>query len=485
MGSYHGRGVNAGIHGAQEDPNQLPVAAFRSDRYASGRFQPRPVVATHETFPEPGYELHSEDVGVHPGSRRAVVYSEIPHDRCVRRGHDANAGASIISLDGLLPDPPTSATRRPQRGAGSRRTTVLRRRRTTAMVAVVGVAAALTIAVLHTQRHSPRAGAPVGTHGGVAVDAHPGKKPSSPVTLPQPPFAVGSTTVDLTDGPRVLPTVVRYPALTAGSGAAPLRAGGPWPLIVFSQGYDIAPESYSVLLAAWAASGFVVADPAYPYTSPGSPGGLDENDIVNHPSDLRSVVTALTSTTSPMATGDLLAGMVNASAVGLAGHSDGGDVTDALVGGSCCADRQVTAAIMLSGAELESFGGTFQIPASVPVLVVQGDDDTINPPACSEQIYDSAAGTRYYLDLVGAGHRSPYLDPAALAGYPGARLSNAAAYRQIVRRTTTAFWEQYLAHRSGGASVATAANEAPPGLSRLTSGPPIPLAAPCPGAPAP
>ena len=39
---------------------------------------------------------------------------------------------------------------------------------------------------------------------------------------------------------------------------------------MFSGGYDVSPEQYSILLDAWAAAGFVVADPVYPLTTPAS-----------------------------------------------------------------------------------------------------------------------------------------------------------------------------------------------------------------------
>lgn len=312
--------------------------------------------------------------------------------------------------------------------------------------------------------------------------------PSPSQRLPQePPFPVGITTVVLTDGTRVLPTVVRYPAAINGTGATPLRRRGPWPLIVFSEGYAIDPQAYSDLLGSWASAGFVVAEPVYPYTAPGSSEGLDEADIVNHPADLRAVIAGLLSLTSASSGNPLLAGLVTSGRVGVAGQSDGGDVTDAVAGGSCCFDPHVAAAVILSGAELESLGGTFRVPATTPLLVVQGDKDTINPPACSQEIYDSAAGSRYYLDLVGAGHHGPYLDQGALAQYSPAEPGNDADYRALVSRVTVAFWRSYLGRHPtrGLASITAAAAGVPAGLDQLVAGPPVPIIGECPGAPAP
>ena len=122
----------------------------------------------------------------------------------------------------------------------------------------------------------------------------PDHDPTAP--SPRPPYPVGSLVLTVTvpasgDAPaRSFPTYVRYPAragsTTAGAPHAATPDPGPFPLVVFSGGYDVSPEEYSSLLDAWAAAGFVVADPVYPFTTPSPGQDLDENDIVHHPADL-------------------------------------------------------------------------------------------------------------------------------------------------------------------------------------------------------
>jgi len=97
---------------------------------------------------------------------------------------------------------------------------------------------------------------------------------------------------------RLLPTVVRYPALGRPNGgenrgAPPARAGGPFPLIVFSQGYETNDSAYAWLMDRWTSAGYVVAAPTYPFTAPTSASGVNESDIVNHPTDLRYVISTL------------------------------------------------------------------------------------------------------------------------------------------------------------------------------------------------
>ncbi|HQU27389.1 MAG TPA: hypothetical protein PLS29_10220, partial [Acidimicrobiales bacterium] len=256
------------------------------------------------------------------------------------------------------------------------------------------------------------------------------------------------------------------------AGASPLRAAGPYPLVVFSEGYAIAPQAYGALLDAWAAAGYVVAAPVYPFTDPAEPGGLNESDIVNHPADLRYVITSmLRLAASP---GGDLSGLVRSDAIAVIGHSDGGDVSLATVANTCCTDPRIGAAILLSGAELTSFGGQyFARPTAVPLLVVQGTADTINPPACSVQIYDAAPSPKHYLSLFGLSHTGAYL-PAGPA-------------RAVVERVTVDFLNAYL--KGSSTALGRMASDANvPGLAGFTSAPSVsarlaPLNGACPGAP--
>jgi dienelactone hydrolase len=261
-----------------------------------------------------------------------------------------------------------------------------------------------------------------------------------------------------------LPTVVYYPATHAGAGAPADHAGGPYPLLVFSQGFDYAVSGYAYLLEHWAAAGFVVAAPTYPHTAPGSV--LDEGDILNHPADLATVVHTLLSGPGTPA---VLSGLVERSEVGLVGQSDGGDVTLAAADNTCCRVAGVKAAAILSGAELDSFGGSYFPSPSVPLLVVQGSADPINPPGCSAQLYDASPQPKHYLDLLGATHIAPYTEP-------GEDLS-------IVTAVTTDFFRATLdGNRSALRAAQAAGNVAD--VAELSSAPdaPQPLG-PCPGAP--
>jgi predicted dienelactone hydrolase len=287
-------------------------------------------------------------------------------------------------------------------------------------------------------------------------------------------YQVGTSTLALQEpgvsaAPRSLSTSVWYPAISApgGGGLAADRSHAPYPLLVFSQGYDIAVSAYQTLIEDWASAGFVVAAPTYPLTDPSQPV-VDENDIVNHPTDLRFVITSVLAQSQQSSSA--LSGLINPAEVGLVGQSDGGDVSLAVADGSCCQDVRIKAAAILSGAELASFGGTYFAGRQVPLMVVQGTADTINPPGCSVQIYNAAATPKYYLDLLGAAHAPPYTSPGP--------------FQDAIAKVTTDFFDGTLAGQAAGMSALAAAGNVA-GIAALSDGPTAPLPpSGCPGAPA-
>jgi len=349
-----------------------------------------------------------------------------------------------------------------------RRPNVQRRRALAAVVVVV----ALGVVLLALDGGSKTPSPPV-TTGTTTTPVTPTSRP------PSPPFAVGTVTLTLTEpaapggAVRTLSTTVRYPARGApGSpdqaGVPPLRTGGPYPLVVFSEGFGISPEAYALLLDTWAAAGYVVADPVYPFTAPTSPGGLVRTDIVHHPADLSFVISSLLDDAA--ATGSTLSGLIDPAKVGVIGHSDGGDVSLAAAVNTCCRDSRIKAAVILSGAELSWFPGTYYTTPAVPLLVVQGTDDpSYNPPSCSIQLYNQAPQPKYYLSMIGQTHESAYL----MAGAP----------LDVVAKVTIDFLDGYLRHSTSKLG-AMSRDGTVPGLATLTNTSSLgPAPGSCPGAP--
>ncbi|HUC36383.1 MAG TPA: hypothetical protein VMR97_04605 [Acidimicrobiales bacterium] len=297
-----------------------------------------------------------------------------------------------------------------------------------------------------------------------------------PPPTTQGTYAVGTAALNVVEpgatsgaADRMLPIAVWYPAVSSNGTVSPDNARAPYPLLVFSQGYDASVSTYSVLLEDWASAGFVVAAPTYPHTDPSAPAALDESDIVNHPADLRYVISTILDTSE--AQGSPLTGLVNTGEIGLVGQSDGADVSLAVADDSCCQDPRVKAAAILSGAEESDFGGSYFTTGEhyVPLLVVQGEDDTINVPVCSAQLYDGASSPKYYLDLLGAGHLPPYVDPGT--------------DQQVIVRVVIDFFDAQLAGQQAGAT-AIASDGNVSGATQITvsaSAPTEPGS--CPGAP--
>lgn len=354
-------------------------------------------------------------------------------------------------------------------------------------MAAKGWAIAAGVALLGVVAGTLAAGTLAGSSGphrraGPSAGAVPTTRPSAPApavstTSPARPltavgtYQVASTSLSLSEptasgASRSLPTTVWFPASSGAGGLVADRGQAPYPLLVFSQGYDISVSAFLTLIEDWASAGFVVAAPTYPHTDPGDPA-LDENDIVNHPADLRFVISSLLALDQqPNST---LSGLLDPDEVGLTGHSDGGDVTLAVADNSCCQDSRVKAAAVLSGAELAAFGGSYFGASQVPLLVVQGTDDTINPPGCSVATYNGAATPKYYLDLLGAGHAPPYVDSGA--------------DQDVIARVTTDFFDAELAGETAGIGAMVSDGDTA-GVAELSDASAAPLApSSCPGAP--
>ncbi len=253
-------------------------------------------------------------------------------------------------------------------------------------------------------------------------------------------------------GGRVLQVTVRYPDVgQAKYSGAPGTSH--FPLVVFAPGYRQCSASYSILLREWASAGYVVAAVNFPHTNCHivSP---DEADLVNQPADLAFVIQQLDQISSrPDGT---LSGLINATRVAVAGHSDGGDTVAAMAGMSCCRYPHLRAAVVLAGAEWPAFAGHWFSAPTAPMLFVQGTDDVWNPQTASMQLYEAdTSGPRYYLQLAGANHFTPY--------------EGDSAPEPIVVQVTIDFLDHYLAGDAGTLNAMSQAGRVS-GVSELVSG---------------
>jgi predicted dienelactone hydrolase len=281
-----------------------------------------------------------------------------------------------------------------------------------------------------------------GATGGRQAAASPG--------TPRGGYAIGTLTLTLIDRhrtirlsagttvPRTLVTYVRYPAGSgpAGAevaGAAP--AAGPFPLVVFAHGFDVTPTTYARLLASWARAGYVVAAPLFPLTNPHAPGGPEESDVVNQPADVSFAISSLLAASG--APGPL-SGLIDSRRIAVAGHSDGAETALAAAFSRRERDARISAAVVLSGAEMSGIGGYGFRPHGPALLAAQGSRDVFNAPRYTDAYFRAARRPKYLLRLPGAGHLPRYTTEQP-------QLS-------IVERLTRAFLDAYL---KGSASALT------------------------------
>jgi hypothetical protein len=273
-------------------------------------------------------------------------------------------------------------------------------------------------------------------------------------TLVDPSRSTPPAGSDPGEASRTLPTLIRYPvdgpvSGTEVAGGAGSHLGHPFPLIVFAHGYDNSPVAYAALLHAWASAGYVVAAPSFPRGTIGGP--LDENDLDNQPGDLSFVISKVLAMAGP---GGPLAGLVDTAHVGVAGHSDGASTTAGIGYNSCCRDGRVLADAVMEG-DLHAFPGGSWFPAGAApaMLVIQGDQDVLNPPVLGQAVYRGGRSPKYLLSLINAQHLEPYTTDAPQLA--------------VVTAVTTAFFDRYLKGRSD--AVAQMRQGATPGVATLTS----------------
>jgi dienelactone hydrolase len=238
-----------------------------------------------------------------------------------------------------------------------------------------------------------------------------------------------TTTVTFVDPARQRTLVTTVIAPAPGTKTVAL------PLLVFVHGYDQTPSDYQQLLTAWAGAGYVVAAPAFPGTVHGA-ATIDSNDYRNQPADVTFVISqVLAQSATP---GGPLSGRVDPTRIGIAGHSIGAEVALGMLN-SCCRDPRVRAAVSLAGSLQFNPGvpafplAGYFTPPPVPLLLVHGDADTMNPYNRSVSAYAAATPPKFFLTILGGDHRTPYeskptTDPSARA----------------VVTVTTDFLDQYL-----------------------------------------
>jgi dienelactone hydrolase len=160
---------------------------------------------------------------------------------------------------------------------------------------------------------------------------------------------------------------------------------GPYPLVLWSHGYGSLAESYAPFLKTVASQGYVVAGPDFA-----------NKDFATHPGDLSLTIDRLS---SPGA----LATRVDVNHIAVAGHSLGGLDVLGIAYNTCCRDRRITAAMTFEGALLDFPNGRYTWPP-VPLLVVIGTADPLDPQATGTDVTEHFPHDAYLLTVAGGDH---------------------------------------------------------------------------------
>lgn len=245
--------------------------------------------------------------------------------------------------------------------------------------------------------------------GGPGASSSPTEPAGLDVTSTTVTFEDTSRTTSARGGPqsspsRELETTIWYPS----------EGEGPFPLVLFSHGYQATPEDYVELIGSWAATGMVVAAPRFPLTASGTPE--IRADVPQQPADVSFVLDQVLALDRTQ--GSDLEGLVDPERIAAAGHSAGG-LTSALLVSDCCFDDRIDAVTVLASGPLDYLVpelGVEQpsayVSPGVPMLFVHGGADDAIPVEQARLLYQYAPNAKAFVLAPFATHSDPYGDPA-------------------------------------------------------------------------
>jgi len=305
-----------------------------------------------------------------------------------------------------------------------------------------------------------------GSTAAVCRDEAPTSPPAASPALDVPadpaqpgPYAVGVTTrtferrSSTTGQPRVLETYIWYPAAAAGAPDAglkatknaPLAAGGPFPLVIFSHGSGGNPLQSTYFTSRLASYGFVVAAPPHPGNTTADCFPCEDRAVMldsgaNRPADISFVLDELLRLNK--AGGDPLSGAIDGSRVGMSGHSFGAYTTIMVEPEG---DR-FRARLAMSAPDIPVVMGGATRSIAVPTMIMSGDLDDVLPPTQQRSLFrQMTVSPRYLLTIRGAGHLS--FSDVCIPAFAGCRPGDVGVdvAHDLINRYGIAFLLTYVA----------------------------------------
>jgi predicted dienelactone hydrolase len=236
------------------------------------------------------------------------------------------------------------------------------------------------------------------------------------------------------------------PRLRAVPGA-PVAAGGPFPVVVFSHGADSSPVQSTFLTAHLASHGLVVAAPSHPGTTVDDCLGCGSNErqqamihdsALNRPHEVSAALDALAAMrTDPSS---LFFGALDTTHAGVIGHSWGGHTAVM----AAASDPRFQAAVAMAPAVDQALEQTAP-RLRTPVLVMGSRLDDITPFPAQERLFRRLpAGTPRFLLTFPLGGHTAYSEVCPLVT-PGCRPGELGeAAHPLVSAFALAFLRVYL-----------------------------------------
>jgi len=228
------------------------------------------------------------------------------------------------------------------------------------------------------------------------------------------PYPVGMTKLHLTKRsvttgePRVLDTLVWYPAVAGSGTASPdvlLDAdvlAGRWPLIMFSHGSCGTPGQSPFFTAGLASWGFIVAAPPHPGNTtaeiPACFGAASTADsFANRVPDIEFVIDELLGASAASEADSPFSHRIDPTRIGMSGHSFGGQTTLRVA----AADPRVKAAVALAPASQ----GIAGLRIAAPTMILVGERDSLTPFATAARGgFRLLRGPRFLVEFADTGH---------------------------------------------------------------------------------
>jgi fermentation-respiration switch protein FrsA (DUF1100 family) len=237
---------------------------------------------------------------------------------------------------------------------------------------------------------------------------HPNQSTTTSTThpQPQPPYAIQTSTVTLTDPTRNTPARGDVAAVSGRVLVTdilrPVGPTGPLPLIVFAHGWNSDPSHYTPLLDAWASAGYLVAAPTFPDSTDTTPGE-PVSDFPDEARDLSFVISSL------LAGPGGSTGPIDPHRIAVAGHSDGGTDVAMLALNPAYADPRIKAYLSLSSQIPDGVAGPWGTPTAGSLLVAVGTADEYGLLPDSTQVYQTADMVKAFFTVSGGDHLDTFV----------------------------------------------------------------------------